>query len=126
MLMASANISNRAATQFVVVCLCAEWCSSCREYRDTFGRVAREFAAVRFVWIDVEDQAALVDGIDVETFPTLLIGSEAGPTFFGPLAPQPDVLARLVRAHLSDAQGSVLPDPGVAVVLARLRFSKLP
>jgi thioredoxin 1 len=61
--MASPIASDTAANRFIVVCLCAEWCSSCREYGRTFNQVAREFAGVRFLWIDVEDQAALVDAI---------------------------------------------------------------
>ena len=74
----------------LVACLCAEWCSACREYRATFDQVAAEFnGAVRFIWIDIEDEAELVDPIEVETFPTLLIADAGAPRFFGPLTPQP-------------------------------------
>ena len=118
--MVTANASS-GSTRFIVACLCAEWCSSCREYRDTFDRVAREFADVRFVWVDVEDQAALVDGIDVENFPTVLVASDQGLRFFGPLTPQPDVLSRLVRAQVVDEPTTLLQDPRLGELLAHLR-----
>ena len=76
---------------------------------------------MRFVWVDVEDQAALVDGIDVENFPTLLIASDQGPRFFGPLTPQPDVLSRLVRAQVIDEHPTLMQDPKLNELLARLR-----
>ena len=55
----------------LVVCLCAQWCGSCREYRSTFEQVAEAFPDMRFLWVDIEDQADLVDPIEVENFPTL-------------------------------------------------------
>ena len=73
------------------------------------------------MWIDVEDEAALVDGIDVEDFPTILIGSARGPRFFGALTPQPEVLMRLVRAHVDSDDGHVLGDAVLAAVLQRIR-----
>ena len=116
----TANASSGSA-RFIVACLCAEWCSSCREYRDTFDQVAQEFADLRFVWVDIEDQAALVDGVDVENFPTILIASDQGPLFFGILTPQPDVLSRLVRAEVADEYPTLLQDPKLNELLARLR-----
>jgi thioredoxin 1 len=119
--MATPIASNKASARFIVACLCAEWCSSCREYRDTFIQVAQDFPGVRFVWVDVEDRAALVDGVDVENFPTVLIASGDGPRFFGPLTPQPDTLVRLVRAHVIDESGTFLDDPNLRVLVAGLR-----
>ena len=76
---------------------------------------------MRFVWIDVEDRAALVDGVDVENFPTVLIASGDEPRFFGPLTPQPDTLVRLVRAHVVDESSRFLDDPNLRALVARLR-----
>ena len=105
----------------LVACLCAEWCSACREYRATFDQVAAEFnGAVRFIWIDIEDEAELVDPIEVETFPTLLIADAGAPRFFGPLTPQPETLRRLVRQHAGEPAGAALADPSVAALVARI------
>src|SRR5659263_77846 len=45
----------------LVVCLCAQWCGVCRDYRQRFTQVQAQFPAVRFLWIDVEDEADLLD-----------------------------------------------------------------
>jgi len=76
---------------------------------------------MRFVWVDVEEQAEVVDGIDVDNFPTVLIASGEGLLFFGPLTPQPDILVRLIRAHAVDNPRTLLQDPNLSVLLAHLR-----
>jgi len=80
-----------------VVCLCAAWCGTCREYADAFARLAREQPQARFHWVDVEDDADLVDELDVENFPTALIGVGGAPVFFGVLLPHIQTLERLVQ-----------------------------
>jgi len=70
---------------WVVACLCAAWCSSCREYQATFTALAQRHPDIRFVWIDIEDQADLMDDLDVENFPTLLIQRGTIVTFLGPV-----------------------------------------
>jgi thiol-disulfide isomerase/thioredoxin len=100
-----------------VVCLCAEWCGACREYRPLFEQVARAHPGVRFAWVDIEDHADLADDFDVETFPTLLIASAEGTRFLGPLLPHAETLARLLGA-LQPAQPS---SPEVATLLAALQ-----
>jgi thioredoxin 1 len=112
-------MASPAPTQLVVACLCAAWCSSCREYRSTFDNVARHFPAARFLWIDIEDDAALVDGVDVEDFPTLLIAAGGEPRFFGPLTPHAETLAALVRAGAAEGLPA-LPDAPLRAVLVRL------
>lgn len=79
-----------------VVCLCAEWCGGCREYRPLLERVARAHPQWRFAWVDVEDHADIADDFDVETFPTLLVAGADGTRFLGPLPPHAETLARLL------------------------------
>src|SRR4051794_10095507 len=105
--------------RLVVACLCAQWCSSCREYRVIFDEVASRFPHARFVWIDIEDDAALVDGVEVEDFPTLLVAEGPEPRFFGPLAPHAETLVAVVRAHAEDG-AHALPDAALRAMLARL------
>jgi len=95
-------------TGLQVICLCAGWCGVCRDYRAVFDEARATFgAAADFRWIDIEDEAALLDDIDVEDFPTVLIARGDRPLFFGPITPQPGTLARLV-------QGGLTGDLGVA------------
>ena len=70
---------------WVVACLCAAWCGSCREYQATFTELAQRHPEARFAWIDIEDQADLMDDLDVDNFPTLLIQRGRIVTFLGPV-----------------------------------------
>jgi len=102
----------------VVACLCAAWCTSCGAYRTVFAAAAAAHPDATFRWVDIEVEAALVDELDVETFPTLLIGGSQ-PHFFGTILPQPDVLARLIAAHREPAGASF--ERAVVQLLERLR-----
>jgi thiol-disulfide isomerase/thioredoxin len=90
--------ASAAADPLWVVCLCAQWCGTCREYRPLFEQVARAHPGLRFAWVDIEDHADLADDFDVETFPTVLIASGGGTHFLGPLLPHMETLARLLSA----------------------------
>ena len=105
----------------LVACLCAEWCSSCREYRETFRQIQLRYPDVRFLWIDIEDQPDLVGDISIEDFPTLMIAAGGEPRFFGPLTPQREVLMRLVEAHRNDIDGAALADRELRALVARLQ-----
>ncbi|MBC7956793.1 MAG: thioredoxin family protein [Cytophagales bacterium] len=105
----------------LVACLCAQWCSSCREYRSTFDQVAQAFPGMRFIWVDIEDEADLVDPVEVENFPTLLITDESGPRFFGPLTPHKETLVRLLRAQAEAPGAAPLADVDLQALARRLR-----
>ncbi len=56
-----------------IACYCAQWCGTCKSYRTDFAQLSEKFPQHLFVWIDIEDNPELLDDIDVENFPTLLI-----------------------------------------------------
>lgn len=95
-----------------VVCLCADWCGVCRDYRAVFEHVAHSLQSAhpqfRFAWVDVEDEAGLIGDLDVETFPTVLIANADGTRFIGPVTPQAHVLQRLLESLAETAPG--VPD----------------
>jgi hypothetical protein len=108
-----------------VVCLCAAWCGVCTEYRATFDAAAAgAFGPARFDWLDIEDESELLDDVEVENFPTLLIARGARVLFFGTVTPQAATLARLLSAAVS---GELTPTPPSAPVdgLVR-RLSRTP
>lgn len=84
---------------WVIACLCAAWCDTCRSYRDSFDRLAAQHPDKRFVWIDIEDQADLLGDIDVENFPTLLMQRRDIVAFFGTVLPDAKLADRLIQAQ---------------------------
>ena len=109
-----------APAPLLVICLCAAWCGVCREYQPRFEQVAAAMPHLRFAWIDVEDEADVLDPIEVENFPTLLIARGGEARFFGTVTPQVETLERLVRAHFEDDAGAELADPELRALLQRL------
>lgn len=90
-----------APRRWLVACLCAAWCGSCRDYRATFEALGRGFADdADFVWVDVEDEADALGDLDIEDFPTLLIAQGDRTLFLGAVTPQPQTAERLVRSAL--------------------------
>ena len=108
-----------------VVCLCAEWCGVCRDYRERFAQVQAKFGQARFIWIDVEDEADLLEPLDVDNFPTILLAVDQVPCFFGPVIPSVDTLERMVRVHLHELGAARTQAPTVAHLLDRIRRSHL-
>lgn len=113
----------------LVVCLCAEWCHVCGDYRSRFDQVQAAVIAdhpqAQFVWLDVEDEADLLHPLDVDNFPTLLIAVGDVPRFFGPLTPQAQTLERLVRSAVLNPSAAPLADPEVRAAVARIRAERL-
>jgi hypothetical protein len=91
-----------------VACLCAAWCRTCDGYAPVFAAAMAALKVpgldIRSHWIDVEDASDLVGDLDVETFPTLVVIDPRHVRFAGPLTPQPETLARLLRAVLDTAR----------------------
>jgi thioredoxin 1 len=108
----------------LVVCLCAQWCNVCEDYRNRFAQVQQsvlaDYPQSRFLWLDVEDEAELLEPLDIENFPTVLIGAGTEPVFFGVIGPQVAVLERMVRTMLQDSTARALPDPVVKALMSRI------
>ena len=97
-----------------VVCLCAQWCGVCREYRSAFDALARDWPQVRFEWVDVEDEEDLMGDVDVETFPTVLIADGGAARFLGTVLPQTQVLGRMLQSLQADPDAPEVVDEAVA------------
>lgn len=117
--------NSTAPTSALVVCLCAEWCGVCRDYRATFAQAQAQFPQFQWLWIDVEDEADLLYPLEVENFPTLLLAMGTAPRFLGPLPPQPALLERLIRAQLQGEDVPALADPAAVALLGRIRASRV-
>ena len=115
--MTSAN--SPSTPSLLVACLCAQWCGTCRDYRPLFDQLQAEFAAAQFVWIDIEDEADLVDPVEVDNFPTLLVVADGQARFFGTLTPHIDTLRRILQTQLS-AERAPSVEPQVQALAQRV------
>jgi len=114
-----------AASHWWVICLCAEWCGVCREWRDAFTQAAAAHPELRFAWVDVEDEADAMGDVDIETFPTVLIAREGRPLFYGPVLPSGTQFTRLI-ASLQEAPAATAVPGEAAPLLERLTATLLP
>ena len=92
------TLADRPAAPLAVLCLCAAWCDTCRQWQATFEAAARARPDLVFRWIDIEDEADALGEVDVEDFPTLLIGTARAARFHGPVLPLAGQIEKLLRA----------------------------
>lgn len=117
------DVNADAASGDWVICLCAEWCGVCRDWRAAFEQAAGEHPQARFAWVDVEDEAAAMGDVDVETFPTLLVAAADRPLFFGPVPPSAAGLQRLLASFAAPGAPAVGITPEAASLFQRLKAS---
>ena len=117
------------AEPLLVACLCAQWCRTCDAYRDTLATVRDALrlhpdTAIRFLWVDIEDESELVGDLDIEDFPTILLARGDAVLFFGPILPHAQTVDRLLRGALAGELPPLSPAalaPDVRALPARLR-----
>ena len=107
--------------ELLVACLCADWCGACREYKPLFDSLARKFPNARFLWVDVEDEADLIDPIEVEDFPTILIAKDQNPLFFGTVLPHVETLERLIQDRMTVGEHVSVKDAAVVKLVHSLQ-----
>ena len=108
---------NPSTATWLVACLCAEWCGACREFRAAFDALSARHSDVWFRWIDVEDEAELVDDIVVNNFPTLVIQRGADVLFLGTTLPNTAIVERQLAVLRAGSTSGRLDAPDL---LARL------
>ena len=96
--MPSSDFAPPHAGEWLVACLCADWCGVCRDYREGFEALGREFPGARFAWVDIEDDPEAAGGHEVEDFPTILVKRGDAILFCGTMQPHHAHLRRLLES----------------------------
>lgn len=110
-----------AADPLHVVSLCAQWCGTCRDWKPVIDEAASSLPHLRWRWLDIEDEAALLGDLDVETLPTVLVGRGHRVLFFGPVLPRVELLTRLLETLSEPEHPAAQVDDEVAELWQRLR-----
>lgn len=96
-------MSRQVLPEFVVACLCADWCGVCRDYASGFRDIALRYPAAVFYWLDIELHADYLGDLDVENFPTLLIKRREWVLFYGTMPPSPAHLKRTLEVFVQQS-----------------------
>jgi thioredoxin reductase (NADPH) len=106
--------------RLVVVSFCAAWCDTCNDFRRGFDRLAAARADATFVWLDIEDDAAIAGDVDVENFPTLAFYRGGQTLHFGVSLPHETTIGRLIDALATRAETLRNAPQAVRALPARL------
>ena len=101
------DASSAPSSPLLVACLCAAWCGTCNDYQPLFASLQKEFPQAQFRWVDIEDEADLVDPLDIENFPTLLIAHGGQARFNGTILPHLETLRRLIQNQMEEPHAAI-------------------
>lgn len=115
------HMSDAPESHLLVVCLCADWCGTCRDYHPVLQGVVDALPGTRALWVDIEDHAEVVGDTDVQDFPTLLLLRDGTPLFYGPLLPHRATLERLVQQALTGRLSPLMPNIELQELITRVK-----
>ncbi len=100
----------------VIICFCAAWCDTCREYETNFAQLAQEITQHTFVWVDIENNPELLGDEDVEDFPTIAIQNTNENLFYGVQLPYTNLLESLIENCAKQSATVVSGPPIIAKI----------
>ncbi|OZB49320.1 MAG: hypothetical protein B7X60_01620 [Polynucleobacter sp. 39-45-136] len=101
-----------------LILFCAEWCGSCREFKEHFNSI--EIDGLSKKWLDIEDEAVLLENIDISNLPTILAVSDYELSFyFGEIPPNKIFLEKILQdISLGKIDPSILPESLKSIITA--------
>lgn len=109
-----------------VICLCAEWCHICRQMQSALADDRRLSSVVRWLWVDIEEHADLLGDLEVQTFPTYLIGHHDEVLLYAPGPTQSDAILSYVMPYatgrMTGAPASRLVQQAFSAITLRFKI----
>jgi thioredoxin reductase (NADPH) len=81
----------------LVVCLCAEWCAVCRDFKPEYLALAQQHPEILFAYLDIEDDEAFIGALELDDFPTLAIFRGNALIYFGVAKAKRDNVVHLLQ-----------------------------
>ena len=79
-----------------LVLFCADWCSSCREFKPAFD--ALHIPGLSRHWVDIERDGQLMSEIEVENLPSILVlSNDKLSWYFGEIRPSSLFLEKILN-----------------------------
>jgi thioredoxin reductase (NADPH) len=108
-----------AERSVLVVGFCAAWCNTCGDFSSQFESLAKSREEATFVWLDIEDDAAVAGEIDIENFPTIAIFHDRRLIHFGTTLPQSPIVRRLLDSLNAESK-TIVADASLVSLPERL------
>lgn len=78
-----------------LILFCADWCSSCREFKPIFD--AFNYLGLSRHWVDIENEDQLMPGIEVENLPSIFVlSNDKLSWYFGAIRPSSLFLEKIL------------------------------
>lgn len=78
-----------------LVLFCADWCSSCREFKSAFD--ALHIPGLSRHWVDIENDEQLMQGFEVENLPSVFVlSNDKLSWYFGAIRPSSLFLEKML------------------------------
>lgn len=69
---------NAAEGQVLAIDFGATWCGPCQKFHPTFDEAAAKYPAVKFVYVDVDENPGAAEKYNVEAVPTIIVVDNKG------------------------------------------------
>ncbi|EKA2135258.1 hypothetical protein OKB61_003982 [Citrobacter freundii] len=94
----------------LVVCLCADWCNSCNEWKGIFTSLSEQYPDNLFIWLDIEQHPDMVSSVDLDILPVLLVQKNNNVLFLGAIQPRVDAIIPFLNTESAVMRAD---DPGI-------------
>lgn len=85
--------------QRLIACFCADWCSSCQAWQNSFSRLAQKFPEDCFVWLDIDKHPDMIADIDLDILPVMLVQNEEKVYFLGTIKPELSIVEKIIQSE---------------------------